>query len=712
EKELSEIEDLHNQLQNKDELIKDLNARFRLLAETVPVGIRILNEQSEVIYCNPALEKLTGIKASDAIGKKCWESFPSVSCHTDQCSFRRIQMGETELHEEKERVLPDGTVRIYRENSFPFKDINGKNIGMIETYQDLSKEKLLTDTISNLEKANSFRTDNSESEEIESLISIIDGTGEAIAVLKQHDNDFIPIFVNNSFTSITGLSTADAQKGLFSSIVSKEARDDILQKLKVALYQNTMMGAVNTSLTTPTIFEIPVKLRMRKIRFANTDCILVRFHEISSPNKAEDIDNDEKRSYNLLFQNSPIPTCELDFSERKKIIDDLRSQGISDIPSYIIHHPDIYRRILSAQNIVLYNNAVLKLHDVKTAREIKFYSTSDQPIRKMMTDPQHQMENIERMVYIADGITPPPVRTEVVTPKGQVKTIVSYYFVSPDDTERKHVIWAAYDITDTVRAEKKIAEYLQKQEEVIAERTQKLSQSLEELNLKNAQQKKFVQHLIHDLKTPLMPMLGASEMLMQSTDSPTLKRIANNINRGTIHLKNSINDLVDIMRGENGVLKLDTRPDDINKIIKDSAEFFSFEINQNGQNLVLDLDPTPIIEIDHGRIKQVVANILENAIRFTPTGGTIKLSSRYSDEMIIVTVEDDGIGFKVEDPNLLFEPYYSTEFGTGTISGLGLGLPLAKMIINLHGGTIHARKIIPHGALFEFTLPFKENKGE
>ena len=701
---ISEYDRLKRESDEKDALIQFMDERYKYFAEILPIGVRIIDNDFNVIYCNSALETITGISNDEAVGKKCWESFPSPYCHSDWCHLRQIKFGEKQISNERERTLKDGSVKMCRTNSFPFYDRDGKQAGIIETFQDISHETVLEPYI---DPKLSINGDDSTT--VETLISIINGTGEAIAIIKQVDQIHLKaIFVNNSFSKITGIEEDSLSDASFMSIISERFQSQFMEKIDLAIRHPQIIYTIKTALVTPKAFEFHVKMRLSRIKFAGEDAILIRLHETSHVKEPAQKTLSKDNDYNFLFKNSPIPTSELDFSERKAFIQELRDKGIEDIPEYLVNNIDEYRRLLAGYNHIAYNNAILKLHDAETADDIKGYSLSGRTSSTVKRDPEHQKDYIRQIISIVDGVIPPPHQSTINTLKGNTKHIISYFFISPDDIERKHIIWYAIDITERVEAERKLQEYLMRQDEIIASRTQELSEALEKVEQNSIQQTKFIQHLVHDLKTPLMPMLGASEMLMEKTDDPVLLRIANNIHRGTVRLKNNINDLLDLMRGEKGILKLNTSPASIASILMEAADFFSFELDRNGQELILDIDDDlPMIEIDRERIRQVISNLLENAVRFTSSGGTIKMHASCNGNSVCIMIEDNGIGFRETDPNKLFEPYYSTEYVQGSLSGLGLGLPLAKIVVGLHRGTISAENVSPHGALFKITLPVR-----
>ncbi|MDP2931654.1 MAG: ATP-binding protein, partial [Chloroflexota bacterium] len=130
------------------------------------------------------------------------------------------------------------------------------------------------------------------------------------------------------------------------------------------------------------------------------------------------------------------------------------------------------------------------------------------------------------------------------------------------------------------------------------------------------------------------------------------------------------------------------------------------EVKSKGQTLTLELpDSLPVVEADPKRIEQVLLNLLTNASKFTHEGGRIVLRARRQDASLIVEVQDSGIGIPKEEQARLFQPYSRIEFDRKRYPGMGLGLALAKRLVELHGGKIWVKSDVGKGSTFAFSLP-------
>ncbi len=218
----------------------------------------------------------------------------------------------------------------------------------------------------------------------------------------------------------------------------------------------------------------------------------------------------------------------------------------------------------------------------------------------------------------------------------------------------------------------------------------------------------FTRALAHELKTPLTPMLISSQVLASELKEEPLLSLARNISRGASNLNSRIDELLDLAKGEIGMLQLKDEPLDASPLLREVAEYVSPVASSRGQSLILELpDSLPLVKADKVRLRQIVLNLLNNALNFTPEGGRITLRAWQKDASLVVEVEDNGPGIAEEEHQHLFEPYHRMEVAGERLSGLGLGLALCKTLVNLHGGRIWVKSRAGEGSTFSFSLPLE-----
>ena len=218
----------------------------------------------------------------------------------------------------------------------------------------------------------------------------------------------------------------------------------------------------------------------------------------------------------------------------------------------------------------------------------------------------------------------------------------------------------------------------------------------------------FTRALVHEIKTPLTPVLASSDLLLQNAKDKIVYGLAQNIYQGATNLDSRIDELLDLAKGEIGMLRLSLEPIDPRHLLQKIYNEATSVALRNEQYLNIELPASlPTVWIDEERFCQVVLNLLNNAFKFTPSGGQVTLKARQKDATLVVEVHDSGPGIDEEDQQLLFEPYQILKGDKEHLSGLGLGLSLSKQLVELHGGQIWIESQKGKGSTFGFSLPIK-----
>lgn len=236
----------------------------------------------------------------------------------------------------------------------------------------------------------------------------------------------------------------------------------------------------------------------------------------------------------------------------------------------------------------------------------------------------------------------------------------------------------------------------------VKRRTKDLESANEQLKFHDKMQKEFINVAAHELRTPIQPILGLSQIIQSNVMDENLRSQVKVIERNAKRLQGLTNDILDVTRIESHTLKLNKGKFNLNDVITNCIN--DVIINNNGKNVKLSYEPRDIIvEGDKGRISQVISNILSNATKFT-TEGSILIKSEKYDNQVMISVKDTGSGI---DPELF--PRLFSKFVSKSFSGTGLGLFIAKSIIESHNGKIWAENNIDgRGAKFSFTLPIAD----
>ncbi len=384
--------------------------------------------------------------------------------------------------------------------------------------------------------------------------------------------------------------------------------------------------------------------------------IVANMRDVTEQNKAEQALRESEHNYRVLFESTIDGAAVIDAETMKVVLanetaakmygfDSMEEVVEANLVDYV--HPDDRERALTTLAEDLFEKDLRRVEEFRTL-------TKDDGVR-----------------WIAGVGT----RVEY---QGRLAGLISFR-----------------DITEQKRMDEKLRELYEQERE-----------SRQQLEAEMKKRVEFTRALAHELKTPLTSVLASSDLLESELREEPLQTLARSIRQGASNLNSRIDELLDLARGEVGMLQLKLEWVDMSKLLRETAESMIPLASRRGQSLVIALPLSlPPVRADAARLQQIVANLLSNALKFTPVGGNIKLGAKQKDAALVVEVRDMGRGIPKEDQKFLFEPYHRLQ--TEPSGGLGLGLALCRMLVELHGGQIWVRSQVGKGSTFGFSLPLE-----
>ena len=296
--------------------------------------------------------------------------------------------------------------------------------------------------------------------------------------------------------------------------------------------------------------------------------------------------------------------------------------------------------------------------------------------------------------------------TPLISSSGNVLGVISTHFMTalrPTEQELRLMDLLARQAADYL--ERKQVE--REREELLA-REHELRQTAEEANrLKD----EFLAIMSHELRNPLNVILGYAELLLRSDEirnAAGLRRMADAVKRNAVAQSKLIRDLLDLSRLRSG--KLELNREIVSPVVSIHNAIETVRLDAQGKNIDVEVEaPEELIfvEADPVRLEQVIWNLLNNSIKFTPPDGHIAVRLRVEPDEIVLTVEDDGQGIDAAFLPHIFEIFRQAESGTNRPqAGMGIGLAVVQQLVELHGGSVTAHSDgLGHGASFTIRLP-------
>lgn len=221
----------------------------------------------------------------------------------------------------------------------------------------------------------------------------------------------------------------------------------------------------------------------------------------------------------------------------------------------------------------------------------------------------------------------------------------------------------------------------------------------------------FLNIVSHELKTPLTPMIAYVDLLLKERLGSLTEQQRDAlgiIEKNTKMLKRLIWNILDMSKLESGNMKFNIQPIGLTEIVEEIIKDMETFAKAKGIVIESKIRPLPVTKGDRERLGQVITNLLDNAIKFTPEKGRITVETRKEGYSLIISVSDTGIGISEKQVDRIFTKFFQVDNRVARkYSGTGLGLTICKGIINAHGGNITVESTLKKGSTFDIILPYK-----
>ncbi len=363
------------------------------------------------------------------------------------------------------------------------------------------------------------------------------------------------------------------------------------------------------------------------------------------------------------------------------------------------------------QKMVLSNSKfknIYKLQDLKAGHELNYHQFGAQ-VNRLMMRPRRLSKNFKTQSYQAQLCNGRWLNIQERPTSDGGQLCVSFD-VTNLKTVQQNLLIREKQMCSSVEELRHSRRELEQKTQKLAELADKLRVEKERAEEANQVKSEFLANISHELRTPLNAILGFSDMMQREVLGPVgnekYQTYVNDIHMSGAYLLELINDILDMSRIEAGRLKLECRSCLVNKLLTECVNLVSPQAMARDIEIIKTIDDDLFCDIDQRAIKQVILNLMSNAIKFTPEGGTVELIAARENDHVHLKVKDTGIGIEPSQIGLLCKPFAQVENQmTKTHPGTGLGLAISRSLVDLHGGALTIESEVGVGTTVFVRLP-------
>lgn len=413
---------------------------------------------------------------------------------------------------------------------------------------------------------------------------------------------------------------------------------------------------------------------------------------------------ESEQRYRTLFEESPVSLWEEDFSGAREACEELKARGITDIRAYLTDNPGELRRIADLMQVRDVNRATVRLYGAADRGQLlgglsAFITKTNEP------------DFVEHVAAVFEGAKSLTLMTHTEDSDDALHLALTWTAV-PGHDDYSSIVVCIMDLTDRVRAERAMQSYREDLERLVAERTRELVEVNEDLIVAQEAKDAFLASMSHELRTPLNSILGFTGVILQGAAGPLTEeqsRQLEMVRKSGRDLLALVNEVLDLSKIEGGFASMACEDFEVAPLLSAVADTLRPLADQKGIGLEVNVagDAPALVCSDRDRVRQILLNLLGNAIKFTQSGH-VGLEAHIDGEFVVMAVSDTGPGIPVEEAESIFAPFRQLSRDSGAnATGTGLGLSISRDLASLLGGTLVLAHTDGTGSRFELRLPIE-----
>jgi len=376
-----------------------------------------------------------------------------------------------------------------------------------------------------------------------------------------------------------------------------------------------------------------------------------------------------------IFEETPVSLWEEDFSSVKIFLDDLREKGVHDLGDHLRQNPAVVLECSKLAKVTNVNKATLKLFNAKTKADLLIQ------LEKIFTEESLKGFCEELICLISDQQKAKALVKNKTLDGREIDVLVKVSILPGYEQSWEKIIVSMIDLT--------------KEKEI------------------DRMKSEFISTAAHELRTPLTVLLGYADLILDHDNEffkEPGKDYVENIQSKGLALEKIIDDLLDVGKIETGrPLVIEKTKIYIDRIIIEVAKEHQKETKKHFiETKILNRDISLLADPD--KISQILNNLIGNAIKYSPDGGEVIILGKADTDQYLISISDQGIGMTAEQVQRSFEKFYRADSSNTAVSGLGLGLTIAKNIVAAHDGEIWIEGNSPKGTTVTFTIPLENDQ--